>query len=241
MMARNTWTGSHRDGRASRHSLRGAAAAGLASGITLCAAACTNSATHAGTQTGTALIRGYVSIAGLSPLKPGVQLGLLVAALTNRSRSPIAISSVTLVGRGVGTVIKTVQVKIAPAETGNKSVTGGAYEVFPPAAWWPPTASCGKQPLLPVRGFRLAPGALARVWVVIQGIRPGPFLVRAHLVRYRQNGVSYRQLIPTGYQGSVGKNAPLIPIDKDQARCMKSENVRPLPGHYPVRPARSPA
>ena len=154
----------------------------------------------------------------------------------NRSGSPLAISSVTLVGRGVGTVIKVVEVKIAPLESGNKGVPGGAFEVFPPAAYWPPAASCGKQVLVPLHGFRLAPGALARVWVLVQAASPGPFFVRAHLVRYRQHGVSYRQLIPTGYQGSVSRTAAFIPIDKEQARCLKSENVRPLQGHYLHKP-----
>ncbi|HXP18536.1 MAG TPA: hypothetical protein VN840_02710 [Streptosporangiaceae bacterium] len=175
-------------------------------------------------------------IFGLAPIRPGTQLGLLYAAVHNRSRSPIAISSVTLIGRGVRTVIKIVEVKIAPLETGNKGVPGGAYEVFPPAAYWPPAASCGKQPLVRLHGFRLAPGALARVWIRIQGARPGPFLITGDLVRYRQNGVSYRQVIPTGYKGSVSRNAPFIPIDKEQARCVKSENVRPLRGHYLRKP-----
>jgi len=40
----------------------------------------------------------------------------------------------------------------------------------------------------------------------------------------------------TGYQGTVRANAPFIPIDKQQARCMKSEHVRPLRGHYLHRP-----
>ena len=204
----------------------------LAASITLAAAACTSSAA----QTGTALVPGAVSIFGLAPIKPGTQLGLLYADVHNRSRSPLALSSVTLIGRGVGTVIKIVEVKIAPLETGNKGVPGGAFEVYPPAAWWPPTASCGKQVLVPLHGFRLAPRALARVWIRIQGARPGPFHVTGDLVRYRQNGVSYRQVIPTGYRGSVNRHAPFIPIDKEQARCIKSEKVRPLRGHYLRKP-----
>ncbi len=227
-------TGCFGDGRARRRFLRAAAAAVVSATFTLAGAACDSSATH--TATGTALVRGYGSTLGLAPLKPGAQLGLLFLGLVNRSGSPVAISSVTLVGRRVGTVIKIVEIKAAPNETGSHAAPSGAYEVSAPAAYWPPAASCGRQPLAPLHGFRLAPGKLVRVWMVIQAARPGKFLVKAHLVRYRQQGMSYRQLIPTGYSGSVSSNAPFIPIDKEQARCMKSENVRPLKGHYLHKP-----
>ena len=156
----------------------GAAASGLTASIMLAAAACTTSATRDGPATGTAVVRGYATIFGLAPIRPGTQLGLLYAVVQNRSRSPVTLSSITLVGHGVGTVIKILEVKIAPRETGNKAVPGGAYEVYPPAAYWPPAASCGKQPLVPLPGFRLAPGTQARVWFRIQGAAPGPFAVK---------------------------------------------------------------
>ena len=203
--------------------------------ITLAAAACTSSGTDSGSANGIALVRGFGGYLGLAPLKPDAELGLLIVGLTNRSRSPIAISSVTLVGQGVGTVIKALEIKIAPATTGNNSAPGGAYEVSPPAAYWGATGSCTRQPLVPLRGFRLAPRALARVWVVIQAARPGQFHVRAHLVRYRQHGISYQQLIPTGYKGSVSTNARFIPIDKQQARCMKERARATADSRHPFR------
>lgn len=128
------------------------------------------------------------------------------------------------------------EVKIAPLESGNKAVQGGAFQVYPPAAYWPPAASCGKQPLVAAPGFRLAPGKLARVWFRIQGAAPGPFHVTGDVVRYRQDGASYRQFIPTGYRGSVSKTARFIPIDKQQARCMKKEHTRPLKGWFLTKP-----
>lgn len=236
VMASHSWVGIHRRCRAGRRSFWWAAAVGLAASISLAATACTTSASRAGTATGTALVRGSVMTFGLAPIRPGTQLGLLYADVDNRSRAPVTLSSITLTGRGVGTVIKILEVKLAPLETGNRAVPGGAYEVYPPTAYWPPAASCGKQPLVSLAGFRLAPGTQARVWFRIQGAEPGRFLVTGDLVRYRQDGVSYRQLIPTGYRGSVSMTAPFIPIDKEQARCIESENVRPLTGHYLRRP-----
>jgi hypothetical protein len=73
-------------------------------------------------------------------------------------------------------------------------------------------SACGKQVLVPVHGFRLVPGALARVWTVLQAAHPGKFRITGHIVRYLQNGISYQELIPTGYQGSVSRTAPFIAV-----------------------------
>ena len=215
----------------------GAAASGLTASIMLAAAACTTSATRDGPATGTAVVRGYATIFGLAPIRPGTQLGLLYAVVQNRSRSPVTLSSITLVGHGVGTVIKILEVKIAPRETGNKAVPGGAYVLHPPAAY---SATCGLMREAapgPLPGFRLAPGTQARVWFRIQGAAPGPFAVKGDLVRYRQRrGSATSSSSLTGHPGSVSRTAPFIPIDKEQARCIKSENVQPLSGHYLRKP-----
>ncbi len=63
-----------------------------------------------------------------------------------------------------------------------------------------------------LRGFRLAAHSLARVWMVVQAARPGRFAITGHLVRYSQAGTRYQQLIPEGYQGTVRRTAPFIPI-----------------------------
>jgi hypothetical protein len=237
MMPSHARAGARRHGRARRRLLLpGAAAAVPAASTILAVAACAASAASPAPGAGTALVPGYDTIFGLAPIRPGTQLGLLYADVSNKSRSPVTLSSVALVGRGAGTVIKVLEVKIAPLAKGNKAVPGGAYEVYPPAAYWPPAASCGKQPLVPLPGFRLAPGQFARVWFRIQGAARGTFNVKGDVVHYRQSGVSYRQFIPTGYKGSVSPTAAFIPIDKEQARCIQSEHVRPLRGQYLRKP-----
>jgi hypothetical protein len=111
--------GSNSEGAAARcRSLRGAAAVALAASLAL-TAACSSS----GTRTGSALVPGYGMIFGLAPIRPGTELGLLYVGLTNRSHSPVTVTSVTSVGRGIGSVVKIVQVKIAPADD-NKGVPG---------------------------------------------------------------------------------------------------------------------
>jgi hypothetical protein len=112
-----------------------------------------------GAATGTALTPGATTSYGLATLKPGTQLGLLDVDLVNRSQRPVTLESVSGIGRGLGTVIRVVKVKIAPVETGNKGTPGGPMRFDPPVAWWPPTWTCGKQVLRPLRGFRPAPAA----------------------------------------------------------------------------------
>jgi hypothetical protein len=186
--------------------------------------------------TGAALDPGYAMLYGLAPLKPGTQLGLLDVDLLNRGNAAITLDSVSGIGRGLGTTIKVVEVKIAPSEAGNKGTTGGAFEVDPPVYFWKPTNSCGRQVLLRLRGFRLAAGALARVWIVIQAARPGRFSVGTHLIRYSVNGTEYQQPIPTGYKGTVSRKAPFLPIDPSEARCIKSMHPRLLRGQFVHKP-----
>ncbi|HEX7993640.1 MAG TPA: hypothetical protein VF506_06930 [Streptosporangiaceae bacterium] len=156
--------------------------------------------------------------------------------MSNKTESPLVISSITLTGQGVGSVIKLVEVKIAPIETGRKGVPGGTFEVYPPTEVWVLTGKCNQQVLVPVPGFRLPPKGQARVWFRIEGAGPGAFNIKGDVVRYRMNGLSYRQLIPTGYKGSVSKHARFEPVDPDQARCLKQMHAHLLPGNYLTKP-----
>jgi hypothetical protein len=166
----------------------------------------------------------------------GSQLGLLDVDLVNRSHSPITLESIRGIGRGLGTVIRVVEVKIAPAHgNGSTDVPGGAYETDPPV-YWAGEGTCAKQTMVPLHGFRLEPGGLARVWIVVQAARPGRFAVTGHIVRYAQDGTPYRQLVPTGYTGSVSRTARFLPIYWAQARCVKSMKPRLLHGQYVRNP-----
>jgi hypothetical protein len=147
--------------------------------VVLCAAAgCATSAP----ASGTALDAGFGMTYGLAPLKPGAQLGLLDVDLVNRSHVPITLEAVIGIGRGLGTVIHVVEVKIAPGHgNGSTDTPGGAYETDPLVSWVS-KGTCNKQMMVPLHGFRLAPGGLARVWIVVQAARPGRFAITGHLV-----------------------------------------------------------
>ena len=200
------------------------AAAALAVGIATTLAACSSG----GIATGQALATGSTFIDGLAPIRPGDQIGTMFVDLKNRSASPLRLASVSFTGLGVGSVVRVVEVKVAPNVNGNRSVPGGAYRTDPPVNWWPPTASCGRQLLVPLQGYRLAARAIARVWVVFAAHGPGKFLV-GHIMHYTQKGTAYQQRIPEYVKGTAALHAPRIPMDPEEQRCIRSGNTRLLP------------
>jgi len=211
--AKNGWCGSWRF-----------APAALAVGIAVALNACSSG----GTATGHALNPGFTYTDGLAPIRPGDQVGMLVVDLKNRSALPLVLDKVSFTGQGLGTVVRVVEVKLAPNVSGNHSVPGGAYQTDPPVDWWPPTRSCGKQLLAPLKGYRLAAGAIARVWVVFEAHDTGRFLV-GHIMHYTQNGTRYQQRIPEFVKGTVALRAPRIPMDPQEKRCVRPTKTRLLP------------
>ena len=107
---------------------------------------------------------------------------------------------------------------------------GGAYRTDPPIAWWPPTGTCGRQVLDPVRGYVLPSRGIARVWIVLKATRPGRYRF-SHVLHYTQGGHQYQEVIPEFVQGRVAPHAPYIPIDAMEKRCLKQTKTRLLP--YP--------
>jgi hypothetical protein len=189
----------------------------------LCLAGCSN-----GTPRGTALSASWMAggTSGISPLRPGLQLGVLDVLLHNSSRLPVTIDSIEIRGRGVGTVIRVLQVRIAPFQAAAKAVPGSAYNTDPPVQWI--AGSCHEQILRPVRGYRLLPGQNAYIWEIIDAIGPGRYHVPDHVVTYSQGGTQYQAAIDTGYQGTVADHARYIAAQASQTRCLKATGARLL-------------
>jgi hypothetical protein len=188
------------------------ARAALAALTILLAVACTGG----GIRHGDALRVGFGGGLGLKAFPVGEKLGYLDEILYNRSSSPITLSSVTF--PGAGKVLRTLEVKIAPATPGSPGVGGGRYETDPPVTKGP--HGCIVETLKPVRGYRLAPHALARIWVVFQAIRAGRYKITRHIVTYTQDGVRYQQSPPQGYEGVVTKNGTHLTPASYEKPCL---------------------
>ncbi len=223
----------HRDWKRQHWSCRLAAPAGVIIGAAMLLSSCGGS----GPAAGHALNPGALTTDVLAPLKPGDEVGMLFVDLDNSSNSPLSLRSVSFPGRGVGTVIRIVQLEIGPSIAGKippsqitKGVPGGAYRTDPPVAWWAPTRTCGRQVLDPVRGYVLPPRGIARVWVVLQAARPGRYSF-GHVLRYTQGGRQYQEVVREVVRGRVAPHAPYIPVDATEKYCLSRAKTKLLP--YP--------
>ncbi|HLX50703.1 MAG TPA: hypothetical protein VKS82_20430 [Streptosporangiaceae bacterium] len=172
---------------------------------------------------------------GIRALPPGARLGVLNLAFYNHSGAPLTITNVTITGRGIGTVARVTEVKIAPAHYD----PGGLYVTDPPVFHFPRSsrlgpAGCNVQALLPPHGYTLPPGNdhgfhNLYIWAVVQMIRPGTFHSLGSTVYYTQQGTPYRDFVALGFDGSVARHAAW-PVIFNEKGCVDKTHLLD-PGH----------
>ena len=189
-----------------------------------------------GTPGGNALVRGIPTRIGSKAVPPGTEIGLLYLFLQNNSNATIALNSVRISGPGIGSVVRLVQMDIAPLRNGRhhvlpSSVPSSQYPTDPPVFW--EHGHCRKQALFPVRGFRMTSGSIAWLWVVLRAIKPGKWKIPLHTISYTINGAKKTQNIPISDYGSVTKGARYLPPYYLMARCVGPQTgARYLPGFH---------
>jgi xanthosine utilization system XapX-like protein len=191
-----------RPGRVAGTALRCAAAA-----LVLAAAACSG-----GGSVGTALDNGSSDQLGVATIRTGTEIGVLFTLLYNHTHAPITIDAITLVGRGLGTVVRPVLTQIAWGKPG-ASVPQSGYVENPPVTLT--AGGCTAQALRPVAGYRLQPGDDIAVWQIMLALRPGRYNISSHLITYTQDGSRYQELITQGFHGAVTRHAPLLTTADD--------------------------
>jgi hypothetical protein len=163
--------------------------------------------------------------------RPGWQQGFLFGDATNNSHSTLTIDSVSLAGRGVGSVV-TVSVMIAPLVTGIHADPGANYQTDPPVNL---LARCHKQALFRVRGYREKPGGQFRLWIIVTARKPGQWNIPAQVVTYTENGTTQTHAFPIRYWGTVRAHAHvsglLTPADS-QRQCVRQEGAHYLHFYY---------
>ena len=187
-----------------------------------------------GVRSGSALVDEVYTSIGAKAIRPGFEIGLLYYDFENTSSSSLVIDSVGISGPGIGTVVRPVEIKIAPLRYGYHdyephSVAAALYTTNPPVLM---ERNCRRQALLPVNGFRMTPGTDVRVWLVLRAERPGHWVIPQHVIYYTQSGTRYRQAEPLRAYGLVTANAVYIPPDAGMAQCVRPEHSRFLPGYH---------
>ena len=150
---------------------------------------------------------------GVAPLPPGSKMGILNLAFYDRGDKPLTITGVTITGRGLGTVARVTEIKIAPVgyDPGGLYVTDPPVFHFLQASRLGP-AGCNVQVLSTPRGFAVVPGtAQGRhniyIWAVVQMLHPGRYSSLGSTVYYTQAGQRYRDFVALGFNGSVSTRA----------------------------------
>lgn len=190
-----------------------------------------------GVRFGSALAHEVYTSIGAKAIRPGFEIGLLYYDFENTSSSALVVDSVGISGPGIGTVMRPVEIKIAPLRYGYHdyephSIAASLYTTNPPVLM---ERNCRRQALFPVNGFRMTPGTDVRVWLVLRAERPGRWVIPQHVIYYTQDGTRYRQAEPLRAYGLVTANAVYIPPEWDEADCVRAERTRFLPGYHPGR------
>jgi hypothetical protein len=154
-----------------------------------------------GIESGHAFERVFATRAGFATLPPGGRLGALDIYLHNVSSSVVTIRHLVPIGTGVGSVISETRVRAVPERGGIHAMPGGGYTSDPPV--FSIDGVCHVPTLRPLSGFSLPPDGTMRVWMVLRALAPGRYVVTAHRVVFRENGETFAQVIPTGYEGRV--------------------------------------
>jgi hypothetical protein len=189
-------------------------------------------------QDGHALAQDPPTSIGDKPIRPGTEIGLLDLYFDNDGDSTVTITSVGITGAGIGTVIRPIEMRIAPLRFGRhryerNATPSSLYTSEPPVLFY--GIRCHRQALFPVGGYRMTPGSQVRVWIVLRALRPGKWAIPRHVVYYTAGGSRYRQAIPLREYGSVTAHATYIPPERDQVRCMRQEDARFLAGYHAGR------
>jgi xanthosine utilization system XapX-like protein len=148
----------------------------------------------------------------VATIRTGTEIGVLFTLLYNHTHAPITIDAITLVGRGLGTVVRPVLTQIAWGKPG-ASVPQSGYVENPPVTLT--AGGCTAQALRPVAGYRLQPGDDIAVWQIMLALRPGRYNISSHLITYTQDGSRYQELITQGFHGAVTRHAPLLTTADD--------------------------
>lgn len=163
----------------------------------------------------------YSTSVGIAAFRPGDEVGALMVDLHNVSTATVTITSVSLPGPGVGTVVRIEGIWMAPLPSGSgvNAVPASVYQTDPPVMLI--GKSCHKQVLVPVSGFRMPPGAQARVYFILRDLRPGNYKIPNHIIYYSEDDVRYQQVMSWTVYGSVTRDAKRVPLYWAESACVQ--------------------
>jgi hypothetical protein len=169
-----------------------------------------------GTPAGSAIQVGDSEEGGLVTFRTGAELGVHFAFLTDIADQPITIIAIKPVGRGLGTVIRPVETKIAIHKG---SIPRSAYIEDPPVLNHG-NGKCDVQRLARVNGYVLRRGVrhAISIWMVLLGVHPGRYNIPGVVITYLQDGRRVEQTFMHGFSGRITADAPLLRATEDGSK-----------------------
>jgi hypothetical protein len=128
------------------------------------------------------------------PIPVGEQTGVLIADLKNVSGAPVKVTSVKLLGTGIGHVLTVKSNQIAPFGDPLHTTPAGIFRASPPVIYY--NRQCHVQTLEPIGdGWPMKPDHEARIFTVMTASGIGTGVVKDYQVFYTEHGTRYRQTL----------------------------------------------
>ncbi len=181
-----------------------------------------------GVKNGAAFIPpAHVMVRITYPIPVGEQTGVLIADLKNVSGAPIKVTSVRLLGSGIGHVLTVKSNQIAPFGDPLHSTPAGIFRASPPVIYY--NKQCHVQTLEPIgAGWPMQPNQEARIFTVVTASGVGKSVVRDYQVFYTEQGTRYQQTLTIGMSFIVTDGAKPRALSPDERQCRAQ--TKPLSG-----------
>ncbi len=150
----------------------------------------------------------------------GTTFALLYGYLHSARRAlPITLRSITVDGRGIGSIVQVERVELVPTGTVRHTVPETLYVTDPPVHR--EHGVCRVSDVRSVRGFRLRPGGATRVLVVYRLVSPGTYFASGLDVSYRLGATLEHQVLPFQFEGAVRATGPAPIVPGWERACLK--------------------
>lgn len=142
-----------------------------------------------------------------------------MADITDTSSRPIRLVRFVFAGRGVGTTVDVLRIRVAPFGGFATSTADGIYQTYPPVEHRSGHGCLSSHPQW-FGGYLLKPRATVRALVLIRVARPGRLDSRHDVVYYRQGGAALHQSLPFGLSLRGAANARPHPLATFERPCL---------------------
>lgn len=174
---------------------------------------------HSTPVSGSAIQVVAVDTAGIVAIPPGASVTVLLVPIANISATPLTVEAVSVMGPGLGHVVRIVQTHGVPDASGTHSFPSGVFSTYPPV--FEIDGVCHSPELLPLKGTTVDAGERVRVLFVVEAQNEGSYASNRQIVTYRQGGTLYQQEVSVYFRGRVNASSTGPKTDPAEKPCIE--------------------